>query len=236
MWFWLGGTTTGVITDTSAELVARLRRVTKRPLTDRDLTAADAYMYLTDAQTQLAYNLAAHIPDVLKGVPEKMSTPDKGLTYLTAGEALGHIEIYPAPYRDPLVEGPLWSGTTDYTREGPRKIRMCGNRARTFTDGPYARYVRKPGVIDETNQPTLEPHDARRILPYLAAALWAEAGGVHDPSPYLRTAERLLWGSPDSAGDVGLIPSYKVAHFSSGLLSGPGPHLWTRGPDLGRVG
>lgn len=233
MWFWLGGSSKGAAADDSKELLSQLRVITDRPPSDRDLTDAKGYLFLSHAQTALTYRLAAHIPDVLRLPPEKMATSDGGITYQTKFDILGHAEIYPGPQLPPLIEGPYWDGRADYTREGPRSIRFL--RARSFPDGPYARYVAKPGVIDDVSQPTLQPTDARRILPWLAAALWAEAGGTADPSPYLRTVERLLWGDPSMSGDIGLIPSYKTQHFT-GSLSGrmTGRDLWWRSPDLDR--
>lgn len=233
MWFWLGGATPGAAADDSAELLTRMRLVTRRPKNDRALTDQMAYVWLTEAQRALIYELAAHIPDILKGAPEKMNSLDGGLTYSTvAGEPLGHMEIYAAPYTEPLVEGPLWASASDYTREGARTIRMGGNMARTFADGPYARYVVKPGVIDQTKQPTIQPVDLRRVLPWKAAVMWAEAGGTYDPKPYRKMVQELLWGDPELPGSVGIIQSYKVQHFSSGLLSSPDGGLWYRSRDL----
>jgi hypothetical protein len=229
-WFWLGGTTQGVAGDDSAELLRRLRLVTRRPESDRDLTLQRAYTFLTDAQVELVYNLSAHIPDILKGAPVKLTTSDNGLTYNFPSDPLGHIEVYSGPYTDPLIEAPLWSASGDYTREGTKKIRMNGNVARTFADGPYARYIVKPGVIDATSQPTLQPPDIRRVLPWKAAELWAQTGGMYDPTPYRNQVQKMLWGDPESAGDVGIIPAYKVQHQSSGMDGGVRP--WWRSGDL----
>jgi hypothetical protein len=233
-WFWLGGSTQGATTDTSTELLARLRLVTRRPENDRDLTNARAYTFLTDAQTELVYNLSAHIPDIMKGAPKLMTTSDGGLTYSFPNneDPLGSIEIYPAPYMDPLIEGPLWSTTADYAREGSKKIRMANGRARTFADGPWARYIVKPGVIDAAKQPTIQPVDLRRVLPWKAAEIWAETGNQYDPTPYRNRAQKMLWGDPESPGDLGIIPAYKLQHMSSGMTSSPGLGLWWRSPDL----
>ncbi len=234
MWFWLGGTQQGptTVTDTSAELLARMRMHTKRPANDRDLTDDYGYLYLTDAQSALMYRISAHIPDVVKSIPEKMTTADNGATYNTALDPLGHMEVYAAPYTQPLIEGPMWDERADFTREGPRTIRMSRGRARLFSDGPWARYAKKPGLIDTSSQPTLQPADARRIIPWQAAALWAESGGAHDPSPYLRQVQTLLFGDPNSEGDLGLIPSYKLQYSNPGPV-GSSQELWYRNVDLG---
>lgn len=232
MWFWLGGSSaTPSEGFDSAELLSRLRLVTRRPTNDRDLTTQRAYVYLTDAQRELVYNLSGHIPDILKGFPKQLTTSDNGETYdfPTGEDPLGHIEIYPAPYTDPLVEGPLWSATADYSREGSKKIRMAAGRARTFANGPWARYIVKPGTIDASKQPSLVPVDVRVVIPWKAAELWAASGNQYDPTPYRNQVQKMLWGDPESAGDIGIIPAYKVQHQSSGMNSSPGLGLWWRG-------
>ena len=237
-WFWLGGTTQGVAAEDSKELLKQLRIVTQRDglQVDRDLTDAKAYLFLTQAQRLLTYDLVTHLPELMKGAPEKMTTTDNGLTYSTSKDPLGHIEVYENLRSEiPLVEGPLWSPNADFSREGPRKIRMQGNVVRTFTDGPYARYVKKPGVIDDVQQPTLEPADVRMVLPWKAAALWAMSGNGYDPAPYVRMVEIMLWGDPESPGSVGIIPAYKTQYASSGA-DGQAVGLWWRSADLGRRG
>lgn len=231
-WFWLGGSTQGAAAGDSRELLKQLRIVTGRPDTDRDLTDAKGFLFLTQAQSALLYTLANHIPEVLKGPPEKMTTVDGGITYTTAGEPVGHVEIYPSKTsRVPFVMGPYWDDRADYSIEGTKTIRFYGPR--TFADGPYARYVRKPGVIDDVAQPILLPQDARRVLPWLAAGLWAASGNIEDPTGYFTTVEHLLWGDPRSPGDIGLIPAYKLQHANGGGLSDVGGlSLWWRG--LGR--
>lgn len=233
MWFWLGGSTQGAAEDNSAELLRRMRLVTRRPENDRDLTNERAYTFLTDAQNELVFNLSAHIPDILKGTPILLTSEDGGETYDFPNEPLGHIEIYPAPYTDPLVEGPLWSLHADYTREGSKKIRMSQGRPRTFANGPWARYIVMPGVIDATRNPTIQPNVIRRVLPWKAAELWAESGNQYDPTPYRNRAQKMLWGDPESPGDLGIIPAYKLQHMSSGAVATPGLGLWWRSRDLG---
>lgn len=236
-WFWLGGSTRGEIADDSKELLRQLRIVTNRPETDRDLTDAKGYFFLTRAQEQLTYRLATHIPDILKGAPVKLTTKDNGATYEFPVDPLGHVDIYPAPYAEPLIEAPYWAGYGDYTREGPRVIRMSQGIARTFVDGPWARYVPKPGAIDDVKNPTLVPNDVRRVLPWLAAGMWAQSpGALADPQQFFAEVERQLWGDPQSPGDLGIIGAYKTGHFSSGITQAPNMGLWWRSADLGRIG
>ena len=129
-----------------------------------------------------------------------------------------------------MIEGPLWSASADYTREGTKKIRMSQGRARTFADGPYARYIVKPGTIDATAQPTIQPADLRVVLPWKAAELWASSGNQYDPTPYRNQVQKMLWGDPESPGDIGIIPAYKVQHQTSSMA--PGLSLWWRNSDL----
>lgn len=232
-WFWLGGSAGSVAADDSLELLRRLRMITRRPDTDRDLTNARAYTFLTDAQLELVINFSGHIPDILKGIPVQLSSSDGGETYTLPSEPLGQVEIYPAPFYEPLIEGPLWSPNADYVREGTRKIRMSQGRARTFPNGPWARYVVLPGTIDETHNATLVPNALRRVIPWKAAEMWAETGGLHDPAPYRKRQQAMLWGDPESPGDIGLIPAYKNQHFGTGLTESPFSGHWWRSRDLG---
>lgn len=238
VWFYLGGKEKGISAEDSQELLRQLRIVTQRDglVADRDLTDAKGYLFLTHAQRALFYRIATHLPELMKGAPEKMTTTDGGLTYQTRSDPIGHIEIYDNKYSEqPLVGGPLWDASADYTVEGVKKIRMQGNRLRVFADGPYARYVKKPGVIDDVSAPSLEPTDARSVLPWMAAALWAQSGNLHDASGYLRMVTTMLTGDPDDPSDPGIIGAYKQQHAMSGM-SGAGPNLWWRSQDLGSRG
>lgn len=231
MWFLLGGSQQGAATWESAELLARLRDRVDRPDNDADLTERIGYQYLTDGQLDLAYELAAHIPWVMYGPPEQMTTTDDGLTYLTASEAMGRIEVYGALGQPPLVPGAYWDWNADYAQEGTRSIRMVGNRARQFSDGPYARYIVKPGVIDSATQPTIQPVDARRVLVEFAAAKFMSRGNRGDPAPFLNEANRMLWGDPASPAGMGLIPAIKLQYPSGGVSASAGG-LWYRSPDF----
>lgn len=231
-WFWLGGTQHGVATDDGKELLRQLRIVANRPDTDRDLTSDRGYLFLTQAQRAVFKELQSHCPALMVGVPEKLTTTDNGATYVTRDDASGHIEIYASPLsREMLIEGPYWADDCDYTREGMRTIRM--QRARTFPDGPYARYVHQPGVIDDVQAPTMQPAEARSVLPWMAAGMWAATGNIDDPTGYFTMANRLLWGDSSIPGSVGLIPSYKLQYASTGQGGGV-PDLWWRSPDLRR--
>lgn len=230
VWTYLGGV--GSTRDwSSAELLAQLRVVTKRPANDQDLTDARAYVVLSEAQQQLARILAAHIPHVNYLAPEKLTTPDAGFTYVALNDVLGKAELFADKLRsEPLIEGPVWSFDADYCLEGTKTFRMTGGRARTFADGPWLRYMTLPGVIDDNDQPTLQPLDCRAVIVMLAAAKWAQSGAARDPRPYLDEALAVLWGDPEM-GYAGLIPSEKQRMAAWG--GGRDSALWYRSRDLG---
>lgn len=211
------------------ELLAQLRMVTKRPANDADLTDARGYVFLSEAQQQLARIFAGQIPHTNYLAPEKLTTPDAGLTYVALNDVLGKAELFSDKLRsEPLEEGPVWSDA-DYTVEGTKTFRMCGGRARTFADGPWLRYMTLPGVIDDNDPPTLLPLDSRAVIVLLAAAKWAQSGSARNPQPYLDEATALLMGD-ERMGWVGIIPAEKERMARSGGTRSAA--FWYRSRDL----
>lgn len=170
----------------SADLLARLRTITRRPATDADLTDDLGYTLLEQAQLLVAYDLAAFVPDAMRtGTPATLTTSDQKVYTLTSGDWLGHVELYDGPGGPRLTLGTDWSDTgADFVVASANSVRTTGDRERTFSNGLYARYVPKPGVLAADTAPTLLPADARLLLVYKAAELYAKAGGLRDPSGY----------------------------------------------------
>jgi hypothetical protein len=106
---------------------------------------------------------------------------DSGLTYTfgldAAGDPIrpwGHAELYAALTSIP--DDPLRLGI-DFIFDGAL-IRFAHGRTRTFSAGPYARFVADPDIpIDATHAPLLQPKTARMLLVYKALEQWASRPG-----------------------------------------------------------
>lgn len=200
----------------SADMLSRTKTLLQRPTTDEATVDAELYICLSNAQRRISAQLAAHCPWTQYTTPEKLLSADSGVTYDFLYYPLGHAEIRESRTGAVLSPVPEWSGdSTGYVMEG-QKIRWCGGIARTFTDGPYARYVRVPDVISAAVEPILKPAHARVAITYDAAAEWAMQGGLRDPSPYLLLLQRFLWGDANTPGHVGLIPTLKSQYDAQG--------------------
>lgn len=200
----------------SADCLARLKLALQRPTTDDATTDAQLYQLLSNGQLKLIQVLAAHVPWINYDAPELLTTADSGYTYTFASYPLGHAELREARNGIVMYPVPEWSDNTfGYVMEG-QTIRFPRNQARTFSAGPYARYVKTPASISASVQPVVRPTHARQALVLEAAAEWALLGGLRDPSPYLLGVQRFLWGDGNTPGHVGLIPSLKNQYRGQG--------------------
>lgn len=219
----------------SVDLLARTKRMARRPTVDEENTDANWYERLEEAQTYWLGQLAAQVPELNYGAPELMTSADGGKTYTLGTEPLGgHLEIRATRNGILLIEGPEWSETADYCWEGSKTIRIPNNRSRTFGDGPYARYVKTPGLLSAAVQPVLQPPSARLLLPPRACVIWALEGPVvRDPSSFLKT-EQMMWsGDPDKPGDTGILGVLKTRAFTAGMAAvARGDEPWYRNPDM----
>lgn len=218
----------------SADLLARTKRLAKRPATDEDIADADWYVKLEEAQTKWMGQLASLVPEVNYGPPELLTTSDAGLTYDLVSEPLGgHLELKASLTGITLLPGTDW-GSGDFVIEG-QKIRIPGGRRRTFPGGPYARYVKAPGLLSAAVQPVLKPAFCRLLLPPTACLLFAlEGGGIRDPNYYRSLIQTLWTGDPDMPGDGGFLQVLKTQYFAAGAASvADASGDWWRGnPDL----
>lgn len=205
----------------SADCLARLRRVLGRDTyaSDTELTDAIAYQYLGDAQREVTQIVAQYIPSVMYGVPVLLTTSDNKV-YTCASEWIGHVEVYDRLGGHRLVEGDYADDGADFTVEGPSSIRITGNRERTFSAGPYARFVAKPTLLNAATEPTLKPTDALQAVVYLAAADFADRDGGRQAQRFRDKAHEILWGAN---GMGGIIPTYRMQFAPSN-----GPDLWYR--------
>lgn len=209
---------------TNAELLARFKLLASRPSTDELLTDPQIYLLLTDGQQRVTEEIAVHVPSLLYTTPVKMTTSDNIVyTAPSSGKIVGALEVYgSSTAQEPLVAGAYWDDTADYTIEGESTIRMIGNRARVFADGPYIRYVKESSTIDGSTQPTLLPVAAHLAIVYDALIQYASISGVvADPSVWQARKREVLWGTGE-AGSIGVIPALKMQVRATG----PGPSRW----------
>lgn len=202
----------------SADLLQRFKDLTNRPLIDEAITDAKIYSLLGDAQLFWVELLAVQCPWLLLTAPTKMLTADNGLTYtFPNGVTPMKAEIYDAPGGRKMIPGAAWSAASDYIWEG-NKIRFPLAALRTFADGPYARYIVPPGVLDAGNAPTLTPDYARALLAPRAAIIWARRGGFRDPQPYVNEENDIWYGEPQR-GKIGLLGMFKTQNPDAGAAA-----------------
>lgn len=216
----------------SADLLARAKFRARRPSPDESMSDANWYALLTDAQAHWVRQLATHVPEQMY-TAEILTTADAGVSYDFASEPLGEYELRATPNGRLLIPGPDWDPGVDFVPNG-KKIRFPGGRAKTFTGGPAARYVKAPGVIDATTEPTLLPMHARILLCARACIEWARRGGLEDPQPYLDWENELWFGNP-AMGETGILGALKQQYFLRGAEAVPqgGVEDWWRFIDGG---
>ena len=174
----------------SADLLSRVKVLLNRPSTDEAITDAQYYVMLGDAQRRVVTLLAFHAPECMYGSPTKLSTADSGATYTFGTDAdsanispVGHIELRESKTGAMIPPASEWEiSSLAYLFESDT-IRWPGQKTRTFSDGPYARFVTMPTVLDGSTAPTLKPLYARELLVYDAAERAAVRVGL-DPTPY----------------------------------------------------
>jgi hypothetical protein len=222
---------------TSAELLAGFKFMAMRPGTDESIADADIYTLLEEGQKHAFITISTHVPEVLYGAPTKLTTTDGGATYTfpSAVFPFGSVEIRASRNGSVLVPGAEWSNA-DFVWEGDQ-IRIPNGRTRTFSDGPYARYIAPPGVLNGSNQPTLKPPMARSMILYYALYLWAERGGGMnqvDPNRFLGLYQSVWAGDPRIPGDMGILGMLKRQGYGQGLSSIVSENPWWRASaDLG---
>lgn len=220
----------------TADLLARCYRNALRPSTDSQQSAADWYAFLTEAQQEWYAHFASVVPWVLYSNPTLMTTADSGLTYTFGTDAdgnnifpMGQVEIRAHSGGAVLTPTTEWGPQGDFVQEGDH-IRFPNGQARTYGNGPIARFIAQPGVIDGSHEPTLKPVMARVLLVYRACAKWARRGGLRDPQPFLDQENEAWIGNPQ-AGVNGLLGMLRTQMQFSGLegLNVDNSDTWFRG-------
>ena len=193
----------------SADLLARCRRLAARPTTDTSTLDTDWYALLTEAQATWVNTFAAQAPWVLMVPPTLLTSTDGGITYPFPGCVMPlAVELYDALDTGRILKpSSYFDPNGDYVWEGDH-IRFPQGQAQSFANGPYARYVNPPDLLDASHQPSLVPPHARLLLVYRAVGEWAERGGFRDPAPYYRLEQKFWYGDPER-GDVGMLGALK---------------------------
>lgn len=220
----------------SADCLARVRANLNRPATDEALSDAQLYSFLTEAQQRVVGMIAANCPEAMYGEPTLLTTADDGLTYtfgtdVDAAEifALGQVELRSGKSSGRVIlPGTDWNDTTERFIFDGTKIRWPGQRTRTFTDGPYARFITPPNVVSASIEPTLVPRYARILMVYDAQAR-AERRLKQDYTISEEIFNR-TWFNPET--NEGILPALLKQYHNQGLMSEGdtmgGTGLWWR--------
>jgi len=218
----------------SPDLLARCKRLAKRPTTDAQVADADWYAWLTEGEAFVVQQIATHVPDVLYNAPTKLSTSDSGVTYDFPSSIypLGNVELRKSPTGRVMIPGAQWDSAADYVPAG-NKIRFPDGKAKTFTDGPYARWVAEPGAIDASTASIVKPDHVRVLVVYKAVETWARHGGNRDPGPFEELYFKAWAGDPRDVSDIGILGALKNQFLFSGAASQPVEAPWYFGIDDG---
>lgn len=224
----------------TADLLSRCQLHSGRPSTDQAMTDTRWYSFLTEAQDHWTRVIASHYPEAMYGAPVKMETDDSGATYrlpLSGSDEvfpLGIAEVRASRNGRLLRIGAEFEENVDFTAEGT-KLRVPHGKTRTFSDGPYIRYVAEPGVIDASTEPTLKPVFARILLVYHACWLWASRPPhAADPEAFLALEQRAWNGAhPDVEGDFGISGALALQYLIQDGDMEMDQETWWHSRDLG---
>lgn len=207
----------------SSDLLARCKTLAQRPSTDQQQTDANWYSFLTHAQEHWMGQFAIHCAWTNMTAPILLTSADSGETYPFENDADSDdifplaVKLFDAKDGRLLRPGAYWDTAADYVWEGD-KIRFAKGKTKTFSDGPYAIYVKPPNAISASSQPTLRPKRARKLLVYWAVAEWAARGGIRNPKPFYDLMDRAWFGNPN-IGDLGLLGELKTQNTFGGVIA-----------------
>ena len=205
----------------SAYCLAECKLLAQRPTTDEQVTDANWYSYLTQGQEHWLGQIAQHCPWTNMTAPTLLVSTDSGETYPFENDADSvpivplAVTLFSSATGRLLIPGNYHDSGADYVWEGDR-IRFPNGRAKTWTDGPYARYVKPSGLVSAAVEPVLKPKRARSLMVYRAVVLWASSGGFRDPQPF-RDLEDETWYSDPMAGKLGLLGELKTQNPFQGI-------------------
>lgn len=205
----------------SVYCLAEAKLLAQRPATDEQVSDADWYRHLTKGNEYWVGQFAVHMPWVMMGAPTLLTSTDSGETYPFPDDADSvpivplAVELYDTKTGRLLRPGTYHDSGADYVWEGD-KIRFPKGKTKTYSDGPYARFVTPPGLVSAAVEPTLKPKRARQLIVYRAVVMWASQGGFRDPQPY-RDLETEAWYGDPLSGKVGLLGEIKLQNPFQGV-------------------
>lgn len=221
----------------AADLLARWRTYARRPSTDTTWLDAAVYGLLTEAQIHVVHLIAAHVPQAMYGAPELMTTADGGKTYtipgvVSAGRPPLAVSVRASPSGRLLFSGAEWEAGADFCIDAEGTIRIPDGRTRSFSNGPYARYILEPGTLDGSNAPTVRPKSAGQLVVFNALYRWACIPGAteQDPGYFDQLFNKEAWGDP-STGETGILNGLKLQFNEAGERL-PAGGVWYRSADL----
>jgi len=209
----------------TADLLARIKREVDEPAVSEEQGPSDAshdaywYALMTEAQMHWIGQMAAYAPDEAY-IQELLTTADGGLTYTFSKEPMGgSTEIRVSPTGRLMFPGPEWDGSSDYVMDKVG-IRFPNQKTKLFSNGPWARYVPMPDIIDVSHQPTLSPTWARILIVHRSCILWARRGGLRDPRPFEDNENEAWFGRPDGT-QIGILGQLRQKYFGQGSAAMP---------------
>lgn len=212
----------------ASDLLVRVKLYAARPASDETMSDGQWYALMTEAEREWTGIMAAQFPNIMIGPPEKMTTPDLGATYYVSASATPlAIQIFDAPNGSLILPGTYWDDNSRYVWEGDH-LRWPGSATRTFSDGPYARYIRQPSAaLSAAATMTLKPDYARILVVYRTLIKWSSIGDLRNAEVWERRETQAWVGNVNTPGDVGILgtlklqnPFYGAAAHSGGSLYG----------------
>lgn len=179
----------------SADLLVTFNNATGRPATGDSVTNATKYIYLADAQQQLANDLFAVAPQAFPSTITTMTSADGGYTW-TFGTDNDGYPLFPlaaAVFQDlASIPSSPWIPGVDYTDEGTT-IRMPNNVPWAGTLYCYGCVM--PQRMSASVQPVLQHPQALALVPLLAGSRFAEDNLMNAPlSDRLYARYKLMYG------------------------------------------
>lgn len=134
--------------------------------------------------------LAFHCPESNYGAPTLLTTADSGTSYTFGTDIdnanicpIGHIELRESKTGAMIPPASEWDTSTLAFIFNSDTIRWPGQKSRTFSDGPYARFVTPSALLNASTAPVLKPLYARELIVFDGAERAAVRVGT-DPTPY----------------------------------------------------
>jgi hypothetical protein len=219
----------------SADLLARCKRYAARPAVDEQMSDADWYALLTEAQAEWLPILATHAPSAMMG-PLTALTPNGDNTefdFPADTVIYGRAEFYDGVDGVQLRLGHYSDPSADLVLTAAGLVTPLG-RSRTFGAGLYARWIPGPTAISAATQPTLLPKHIRILLVWNALARWSMIT-KQDPTYFTNMERQEAWDDPRT-GKTGLVTALKTQYRGQEDENmGRRVPWWWGNPDLGNL-